>query len=181
MTRILTAFLGERRIASGNEDALRTALRAIGPDACSALLFDDATGRQVDIDLRDPPGFVPTTAAPAGRGRGRPSLGVKAREVTLMPHHWDWLASQRGGASAALRRLIDHASRHEDAQALARRSMDAAYAFSTAMAGNQPDYEEAMRALYAVNEAGFTRATEIWPADIRDHARRLAAPVFAAS
>ncbi|MGE4429288.1 MAG: DUF2239 family protein [Sphingobium sp.] len=178
MTTLLTAFLGEKRIASGDEAALRTTLRSLTQDAQSVLLFDDATGRQVDIDLRDPA----ASGAPPSRGRGRPSLGVKAREVTLMPRHWDWLARQRGGASAALRRLIDQASRDEggDAQALARRAMDAAYAFSTAMAGNRPGYEAAIRALYAGDEAGFTTATEAWPADIAEHARRLAVPAFAA-
>ena len=56
------------------------------------LAFDDETGRQIDLDLRP-------EAQPAPR-RGRPALGVEAKEVTLLPRHWEWLASQRGGASA---------------------------------------------------------------------------------
>jgi hypothetical protein len=43
--------------------------------------------------------------------RGRPKLGVVAREVTLLPRHWEWLATQPGGASVALRRLVEAAPR----------------------------------------------------------------------
>ena len=77
------------------------------------LIFDDATGQQIDLDLRGDDDEVLARLAPAGieaagpsgpRGRGRPKLGVTAREVTLLPRQWEWLGAQPGGASATLRR-----------------------------------------------------------------------------
>ncbi|MDI1295547.1 MAG: DUF2239 family protein, partial [bacterium] len=138
-------------------------------------LFDDATGRQVDLDLRG-------EAAEPLRGRGRPKLGVQPREVTLLPRHWDWLATQPGGASATLRKLVE-AARKAEAQAppSPRAAMDAAYHFLTAMAGDQPGYEAAIRALYAGDKAGFDGAIAPWPAAIRQHGAGLADPAFAST
>lgn len=182
MSHILTAFAGDRKIISGSEEEVRLALRAMGEGARHVLLFDDESGKQVDIDLRESavvPQEAPSENTPS-RGRGRPSLGVKAREVTLLPRHWHWLAAQPGGASVTLRKLVETASRQEDPGLSARRAMDAAYAFSMAMAGNQPGYEQAMRALYIADEAGFSDAIALWPDDVRNHALRLAQPAFAA-
>lgn len=182
MERSLTAFLGDRRLAAGTEAVLRPILAALGDGAQQAQIFDTATGRPVDIDLRAPgdPAEEDAGSGGAQRGRGRPRLGVRAREVTLLPRHWDWLARQRGGTSAALRQLIDAALRREADNPPPRVAMDAAYHFLTAMAGDRPGYEEAMRALYAGRAADFHAATEGWPQDVRDHGRRLAAPAFAA-
>ena len=172
MERTLTAFAGDLWIATGDEDELRAALRAMGDDAQNILLFDDRTGRQVDIDLRGP-------AAEVVRGRGRPKLGVQPREVTLLPRHWDWLAAQPGGASAALRRLVEAARKESAATPDPRVAMDAAYQFMTAMAGDRPGYESAIRALFAKDEQLFHSLSQDWPSGIRDHARALAAPAFA--
>ena len=102
-----------------------------------------------------------------------------AREVTLLPRHWDWLKAQPGGASAALRLLVDEARRSEAGASSARLSQNAAYNFMSAIAGNLPGYEEAIRALFAGNQAGFDGETAGWPADVRSHARQLAAAAFA--
>ncbi|MGD9880150.1 MAG: DUF2239 family protein, partial [Reyranella sp.] len=124
-----TAFDRFQRIAQGSLAdvalAVRTALLE-NPDA-SILVFDDVTGSVIDLDVRGTAAEIvsrlagPAPAAqpsdqggespPASRSRGRPRLGVVAREVTLLPRHWQWLAQQRGGASAALRRLVDEARR----------------------------------------------------------------------
>ncbi|MPT47641.1 MAG: DUF2239 family protein [Sphingobium sp.] len=177
----MTIFVGDKKILSGSEDEVRTALRSMGESAQAALLFDDENGKQVDIDLRED--SAPTDAAQgkaaAPRGRGRPNLGVRAREVTLLPRHWEWLATQKGGASVTLRKLVEAASKQEDPGLAARQAMDASYAFSMAMAGNLPGYEGAMRALYTGDEAAFAAAISGWPADIRDHSSRLAQPAFA--
>jgi hypothetical protein len=166
-----TAFEDGRRLAGGTVDEVRETLRqALSRDG-RVLVFGDEDGRQIDLDLREP--------APEKRGPGRPKLGVEPREVTLLPRHWDWLARQRGGASATLRRLIETAAREGSAKDRARRAMDAAYRFATAMAGDAAGYEEAIRALFAADAAGFAARTETWPADVRDHARRLAEPAFA--
>jgi hypothetical protein len=101
--------------------------------------------------------------------------------VTLLPRHWDWLAAQPGGASVALRRLVEAARRDGDAAARRRRAGEAAFAFMTAMAGDRPGYEEAVRALFAGDGARFAAETAAWPADIRDHAALLAGPAFGAA
>ena len=124
----------------------------------NSLIFDRETGRVVDIDPR----FPPSQEAPRA---GRPRLGVTAREVTLLPRHWDWLATQPGGASVALRRLVEEASR--DPKSQKRRQRDAAYRLATALVGNAPGYEEAMRALYAGQAEDFAAHIENWPADVR--------------
>ncbi len=119
-----------------------------------------------------------TVSDPGPRGRGRPKLGVVAREVTLLPRHWDWLGSQPGGASVALRRLVEAARRANQATDTKRQAQESAYRFITALAGDLPDYEEAVRMLFAQNRAGFDMASAAWPADVRNHARKLAAVVF---
>jgi hypothetical protein len=123
-----------------------------------SLIFDRETGRVVDVDPRFPP-------QEDGPRPGRPKLGVTAREVTLLPRHWDWLATQPGGASVALRKLVEEASRNPSAQR--RRLRDAAYRLATALVGNAPGYEEAMRALYAGAAEDFAAHIEAWPADVR--------------
>lgn len=170
MERTLTAFAGDLWIATGDEAEVREALRALGRDAQAVLLFDDATGRQIDIDLR--------AGTADARGRGRPKLGVKPREITLLPRHWDWLAAQPGGASATVRRLVEAARKADADQLSPRAAMDAAYHFLTAMAGDRPGYEAAIRALYAKDEQLFNSLSQGWSSGIRDHARALAAPAF---
>ena len=171
MDRTLTAFAGDLWIATGDESEIRAALRAMGEEAQNILLFDDSTGRQVDMDLRSP-------VVQEARGRGRPKLGVQAREVTLLPRHWDWLAIQPGGASAALRRLVETARKESADTPDPRAAMDAAYYFMTAMAGDRPGYEAAIRALFAKDEQLYNSLSQDWPSGIRDHARALAAPAF---
>jgi hypothetical protein len=97
-----------------------------------------------------------------------------AREVTLLPRHWDWLAKQPGGASVALRKLVEDARR--DGRGDRRARQEAAFRFMAALAGNAPGYEEATRALFADDAAAFDAHSRLWPADVRDHARRLAFP-----
>ena len=162
-----TAFANDRRLASGTREQIVESLKALPPPerAGDLLVFDDATGRQIDFDLRDP------AAEPMPTGPGRPRLGVVAKEVTLLPRHWDWLKSQPGGASAALRRLVEAAAR---APLSAAEGRDAAYRFLSAIAGDRPNFEEAIRALYQDDRAGFEMLAANWPVAIRDHALTLA-------
>jgi len=113
------------------------------------------------------------------RGPGRPKLGVVAREVTLLPRHWDWLNAQPGGASVALRKLVETARRVNEDKDRVRQAQEAAYRFISTMAGNEPGFEEAARALFAGDERRFDEMTASWPIDVRSHARRLAAVAFA--
>jgi hypothetical protein len=177
-----TAFLGTHRLASGEPRSVALALRALPEGSGPVLVFDDRTGRMMDFDLRGSEAEVLARLAPpaeAPRGPGRPRLGVVAREVTLLPRHWDWLAAQPGGASVALRKLVEAARAAGTDRA--RQAREAADRFMGAMAGNEPGYEEASRALYAGDGARFAVLTESWPADVRDHARRLAADGIAAA
>ena len=162
----VTVFYKDDVIARGSPADFAEKVRELEPLARSSdlLAFDDESGRQVDLDL---------DAAPPVRPRGRPALGVRAREVTLLPRHWDWLAGQPGGASTTLRKLVEAAMRKGRS---ARDCSDAAYRFLTVMAGDRPGYEEAIRALYAGDRDGFEAHGAGWPAAVRDHARALAWP-----
>lgn len=154
------------------------------------LLFDADSGRQIDLDVSgsaedirrryseqvsDPDAEI---KGPKKR-RGRPKLGVVGKEVTLLPRHWEWLEQQRGGASATLRRLIDQARKALSDQEQVQQAQDAAQRFMTAMAGDLPGYEEAVRALYASNGPKFREETARWPADIRRCAGEYAEAAFA--
>lgn len=177
-----TAFAGQRRLAAGGLQEVALAAKAAHDKGLEPLLiFDDATGRTVELDFRGSPAEVlarlPTTEPPPKPGRGRPRLGVTAREVTLLPRHWEWLASQPGGASAVLRRLVEQALRENPGADDARLALEAAHRVMTTLAGNLPDYEEAMRAFYAKDYGRFSALTESWPSDVGDYLRRLVARV----
>lgn len=172
-----TAFDGESLLARGRLAQVALAVRARlaeQPDA-SLLTFDDATGRVIDLDLRGSEAeIVARLGGGEPRGRGRPKLGVVAREVTLLPRHWEWLSAQPGGASQALRRLVDEARRGDGGQTQARIARETAYRFMSAMAGDLAGFEEASRALFAGDEAGFRNHAASWPGDIRTYAQELA-------
>src|SRR3981081_2660328 len=120
----LKVFLGHRRLVSGPlaEVALAVLKASQSAAAEPIVIFDDVIGRPIDLDLRGTerdivarlpqPASIPEppaddVSASEPRGRGRPRLGVVAREVTLLPRHWEWLAAQPGGASVALRKLVE--------------------------------------------------------------------------
>jgi uncharacterized protein len=201
-SKFCTAFNGHRRIASGPLQTVALVVKkaiesgAAGP----VLIFDDATGRSIDLDTRgsdlemvarlpqptatndcaeaersgvpDPVGAVACVTSP--RGRGRPKLGVVSREVTLLPRHWEWLATQPGGASVALRKLIEEARRTHAEKDRDRKAQERAYHFMSAMAGDMPGFEEATRALFANDQRRLRELVAAWPDDVRDHAISLA-------
>jgi hypothetical protein len=181
-----TAFRGETRIAGGSPVEVVTAIKAGGHE--SVLVFDDETGKPVDLDLRgtleDCLGRLPADnvepVEPVERRPGRPKLGVVPREVTLLPRHWEWLGQQPGGASVALRKLVDAARAASSSGDDRRRAQEVADRFMRALGGDQPGYEDAARALYAGQEDRFRELTESWPNDVRDHARYLARAAFGA-
>lgn len=139
------------------------------------LVFDDATGFQIDLDVRGKSRkSAKESEAAEPRGRGRPRLGVLAKEVTLLPRHWDWLSLQPGGASVALRKLVEEARRTSGDRDRVRAAQEAAYRFMSAAAGNLPGFEEAARALFAYDRRKFAQLIADWPEDVRDLAVRLA-------
>jgi hypothetical protein len=191
------AFSGTRCIARGDlaqvEVQARKALdRTSHPQI---LIFDDLTSELIDVDLQTKGtageasaravhaarrGTAAAAAPPERpRGPGRPKLGVVAREVTLLPRHWDWLNRQPGGASVALRKLVEEARRVNSGKDRIRQAQESAYRFISAMAGDEVGFEEATRALFARNRSGFKAMTAGWPKDVKMHAARLADASFA--
>ena len=179
-----TAFAGERRLASGTplEVALAVAAALRADPNQSILAFGDLTGRQVDFDLRGSDADIAARLAPASsddsqvrKGAGRPKLGVVAREVTLLPRHWDWLATQPGGASAALRRLVEAARRGDQGRDAQRLGRETAYRVMSALAGDLPGFEEASRALFAGDSDKLRREAVGWPPEVLDYVLRVLA------
>ena len=187
------AFQDNRRIATGPlaEMSLRLqALMTTSPNA-RVLVFDASSSEQIDIDHSGTPEQMlqalavahpaamcsatpDTPCKPAPAGPGRPKLGVVAREVTLLPRHWEWLGSQPGGASVALRKLVDLARRDNQGQEVVRLARESAYRFMSAMAGDRVGFEDAARALFAGERQRFVSTVAAWPRDIGEHLNQLA-------
>lgn len=183
-----TSFNGYAQVATGTLRFVASATKQVldrAPHA-AVLIFHNATGRQVEVDFRgtmedvlarfpaeaaDAPALESTEEAP--RGPGRPKLGVVAREVTLLPRQWEWLNSQPGGASVALRKLVDEARRKNEAKDRLRAMQEIVDRFLLAMAGDLPKYEDALRAFYAKDQMRFESAIAQWPEGVRDHVARL--------
>lgn len=187
-TDICTAFQGRTALASGPLDTVAIAAhRAIGEDPMAVVtVISHASGRTVDLDLRGTARdvaarhaapFVADAAEPSpARSRGRPRLGVVAREVTLLPAHWDWLATQPGGASVALRKLVLQAMRAGARPEALRRARERAYAAMATLAGDLPAFEEASRALFAGDGERLAAQMAGWPPDVRRLVTTLAQP-----
>lgn len=183
-----TAFISHKQLAHG--DLLKVALKVKRklkeePHA-SVLIFSDLTGKQMDVDLRGTDKemeerlqkFIAEEPDNSNQGRGRPKLGVVAREVSLLPRHWEWLSTQSGGASATIRRLIDDARKRTTGRDTIKQSMERTHAFMTAIGGDLPGYEEALRGLYAKDRQKFHKHLEAWPAPVKEHAIKLSAATF---
>lgn len=202
-----TAFEGGNCIAAGAlRDVAMRAKMAVDAGADSAAptpvwVFDDATSEVLELDWRGTveefavqlvqqaqavdamaePAQLPAEDSPSGqapRGPGRPKLGVVAREVTLLPRHWEWLGTQPGGASVALRKLVEvarHASERKDEVA---RCSAVGYKFMSAIAGDAPGFEEASRALFAGDAQALEAQIARWPADVQAHLQKILANVF---
>lgn len=161
MASSFTAFLAGRQIASGERDEVARSINGqLFEQDGAVLVFEDGSGRITDLDYRDT----------APRSAGRPKLGVQAREVTLLPRHWEWLSEQPGGASAVLRRLVEDARRKGRTE---RECRDAAYRFMQAACGDMPGYEEALRSLYAAHDDDFFATVDQWPEDLGGYIRKL--------
>lgn len=192
------AFAGANRVAKGDPRHVAAAVKILvdgNAEAC-VLVFDAYSSEPVELDLRGSVNDVVARLPPVegdrsssesvelvgsepeqplrARSAGRPKLGVVAREVTLLPRHWAWLATQSGGASVVLRKLVEQALRASADGDRARMAKESTYRFMTAVAGNEPNHEEAIRALFAGDLAMFGRLIDVWPTDIREHCLLLA-------
>jgi len=174
-----TAFAGTTEIASAPLADVSLAVYHASHTDDPILVFDDVTGRVIDLDLRGTDDEIAARyaeAAPAAdtpRGRGRPKLGVVSREVTLLPRHWEWLAAQKGGASATLRKLIDEARKRDAGSTERRLAQERTYHVMAALAGDLPDFEEASRALFAEDHERFEDLIAPWPGDVAAYLLRM--------
>lgn len=196
------AFDKDRCVAFGAPTDVAAAVkqRVDAEPEASVLVVDARSSFPVELDLRgalaevvarvqagcgtasaslpNPEGIPETDSGrPAARSPGRPKLGVTAREVTLLPRHWNWLSRQSGGASVALRKLVDQAIRANAEVDRLRETRESAYRFMTAIAGNAPGHEEAVRALFAGDIEKLRATIEPWSEDVRAHVLRLVEPV----
>lgn len=182
-----TSFIGNRRAASGKLAEVVRATKVLLESSPNEelLIFDNDTSLPFEMDFRGTLDdvlerlHIIQASLPAKRGPGRPKLGVIGREVTLLPRHWEWLDAQPGGASVILRRLVEAARKANPARDRVRQAQESVYRFLTAMAGDLPGYEEALRALYANDGERFKSLIRAWPEGIRDHAEQISQPAFA--
>ncbi|NVZ22390.1 DUF2239 family protein [Pseudomonas costantinii] len=181
---LCTAFVRHQRVAAGSYPDVAVALASLELPMGSFLVFDDVTGTQVDYPW--PAGYAPEQPAhaetddepPSAPSVGRPKLGVVAREVTLLPRHWEWLGRQRGGASAALRRLVDEARTVHASCDQMRQAKEASYRFMSAIGGDLPGFEDASRALFAQASADFSNKIAHWPVDVQTYLAWLSRNAF---
>lgn len=178
----LIAFAGSRQIAQGAVEAVaRKAKQWLDEHRDAQILVFDEHGQVVEIDFRGSVDAVLKRISEGGEakaGPGRPKLGVVPREVTLLPRHWQWLNAQPGGASVTLRKLVDAARKDVDGKQSVRIGKERAYKFMSAMAGNEPGFEEAARALFADDLGAFVEHMQAWPHDVRQYTMKLAGNTF---
>lgn len=185
LDRQYSAFADSKKIAQGDvlEVAIKVKKFLNKETKAQILIFDDTSSSQIEIDFRGSPENVSRRLKALFEGEkedekksgpGRPKLGVVAKEVTLLPDHWEWLARQPGGASVTLRKLVEEAKKKNLAKDQMRMAQEATYKFMTVMAGDLVNYEEALRALYASDVKKFEKLIGEWPEDIRDHTLMLA-------
>jgi uncharacterized protein len=185
-TPTFLAYSSSKCICRGSLEEVRLAVNKAIADKTNQKLptpwiFNALTGELIDIDLQLPINDVPANEVPIATGPGRPRLGVVAREVTLLPRHWDWLKAQPGGASVALRKLVEVARKQSSSANDARMAQAALYKFMSSMAGNLANFEEASRALFAFDKDKFLQLIEKWPTDVVEQLKLMSASVFVAA
>tara|TARA_R110002153_G_scaffold116833_4_gene260649 strand:+ start:14057 stop:14626 length:570 start_codon:yes stop_codon:yes gene_type:complete len=134
------------------------------------MVFEVETCRRIDFSWYGDAATVLANASTdntQSSKRGRPKLGVKAKEVTLLPRHWEWLSTQKGGASSALRRLVDEAQKNASTEDVICGKQQQLDKFMLAFLGDEPGFEEASRALYRNSKVSFEAAIKSWPGDIK--------------
>ncbi|MGH1469812.1 MAG: DUF2239 family protein [Cellvibrionaceae bacterium] len=190
------AFYQNQRIASGGLQFVANEVKqSLKNEADNANILDSTTGETIEIDFRGSLEAVAKQFTAPSQGnnnlaadeskktetapkRGRPRLGVVAREITLLPRHWDWLKAQQGGASVALRKLVEQARKENESKDNLKKAQDYLYRFLTTLTAHYPEYEEALRALFAGDAEEFEQQIASWPNDIILHIKKMAVPAF---
>ena len=187
----ITAFEVEKIFCSGPKIEVILAMKnelSKSPNK-RFLCFEDTSGQQIDFDISGTKEEIiqrlstHTITAPEpisadenkaiDKKLGRPKLGVVPKEVTLLPRHWLWLGAQSGGASATIRRLVEQASKANSGENKRKKCQESAYRFLSAVAGNYPNYEEVLRAIFRDDEKMISNLTSEWPKDIVTYAQKL--------
>ncbi len=169
-----------------SEVVLKTKKKLGKDEHNSILIFSDATGKIIDFNFQGTEKdvqkrlevYVSETVQKDYSGPGRPKLGVMSREVSLLPGHWEWLATQSDGASATLRKLVDEAKKKTASGNQVKQAQEKTYKFMSAMAGDFNNYEEALRALYKKDKKNFLLLMHNWPNDIKNHIEEISFFVF---
>ena len=183
-----TAFENKKILTEGNLNEVATIVfhRLKENKSANILIFSDQSGRIIDL------GFSGTERQMLERlkiychqeiqsypGAGRPRLGVVTREISLLPKHWEWLLGQDGGASACLRKLIDEKmSESELPKKAIMFAQEKTYKFLHAIAGDLPNFENAIRYLYRKDQSSFLKQISDWPDDVQTYALKLSKIVF---
>lgn len=190
ITQQASAFIGTKILKTGPLIEVVLAMKEeVAKDKFAQILcFLDETGAMVDFDLSGTNEQViakllanntqetkeeqkaETTHTPKS---GRPKLGVTAKEVTLLPRHWEWLVAQRGGASATLRRLVELAAKESISVETRKSAQNATYRFLQNIAGDFENYEEVLRAIFADDFEKMRKLMQNWPQDIQNYAQKL--------
>lgn len=179
------AFKKEKLIAEGDlkKVILKTKRELMRSPESAILIFSNETGKTMDFNFQGSENEVLSRLEvflepkieidPKEKKVGRPSLGVISREVSLLPKHWEWLACQSGGASAEIRRLVEKAMKQTQAASTVKMAQEKTFRFLNTIAGNFPNFEEAIRSLYRRDLNAFEQIIKFWPVDIKDHALHL--------
>lgn len=173
METTYTAFADHKHLLQTHSD-LSVLLQTVEGElkkGVTVTVFDDHTGQRTELEPQ--PDLAAVSERLSGRrsGPGRPKLGVQSREVSLLPRHWDWLNEQPGGASAALRRLVEVARKCDAGRDQVRAAQEGMHKALSALAGDEPGFEEALRHLYAEDFAGVRELIQNWP--LQAHFDRL--------
>lgn len=185
-----TAFEDHKILSKGSlEDVvLKVKKRFEKSPASQIVIYSDATGKSMDFNFHGSEKEVlkrlevyttPESATAVSSGPGRPKLGVISREVSLLPKHWEWLATQSGGASNTLRKLVEESMKKTSGVNTVKTAQERTYKFMSVEAGDLENYEEALRALYRKDKERFSSEIKTWPRDVQKHIIELSKAVFA--
>jgi hypothetical protein len=185
--KLCTAFSKKQRIATGAvlDVAIKVKAELESNPDLQVLFFDDSSGEEFDLDLRGSREeleqrlihqFPEHRQSDPGKeklrkGPGRPKLNVVSREVTLLPRHWSWLKKQPGSTSSVLRRLVDEARQANPEKERHDVCQKAVFSFISAIAGDYPGYEEAIRYLFKSDYRRFDQLISSWPNDVYYYAK----------
>lgn len=185
-----TAFEDHKILSQGSlEDVVSKVKKRFEKSPASQIvIYSDATGKSMDFNFQGTEKEVlkrlevyttPQSATAVSSGPGRPKLGVISREVSLLPKHWEWLATQSGGASNTLRKLVEESMKKTSGVNTVKMAQERTYKFMSVEAGDLENYEEALRALYRKDKERFSNEIKTWPRDVQKHIIELSKAVFA--